>query len=117
PNALDALQHDESLRHDAETPQQAGAPTAPEPASASSAASAGNIYMQFGAFSAAQTADNLAQKLNAQIRGIETRPVHVQASSNLYRVQIGPYPSRTAAVNAALRIQQETGQPSSVALR
>lgn len=75
------------------------------------------IYLQFGAFSAPDTADTLAQKLNTQIVAVEQRNAHVQATDNLYRVQIGPYPSRTAAVNAALRIQDETGLQSSVALR
>ncbi|NYT58020.1 septal ring lytic transglycosylase RlpA family protein [Alcaligenaceae bacterium] len=96
PDALAALQHKES----------SFSPTPP----------ANQIYLQFAAFSAANTAENLAQEIGMQIKSVESRPVHVQASSELYRVRIGPYPSRTAAVNAAIRIQQETGQPSAVTL-
>ncbi|SHH23882.1 septal ring lytic transglycosylase RlpA family protein [Pollutimonas bauzanensis] len=80
-------------------------------------ASPGQIYLQFGAFSVVQTADGLAQKLNRQIAHVESRPAQVDNSSRLYRVRIGPYPSRTAAVNAALRIQEATGLQPAVALR
>lgn len=123
PNALDALQHDDGQVIATAPPALAPVPAAPSQAQAPAtpsdalAAPGGQVYLQFGAFSAQQTADSLAQKLNAQIGAVESRPAHVQASSNLYRVQIGPYPSRTAAVNAALRIQQETGQQPSMALR
>ncbi|KAA0891184.1 SPOR domain-containing protein [Pusillimonas sp. ANT_WB101] len=75
------------------------------------------LYLQFGAFSAAQSADQLASKLNAQIAQVESRNATVQAGSSLYRVRIGPYPSRTAAVNAAVRIQQATGMTSTMASR
>lgn len=77
----------------------------------------GQIYLQFGAFSAQHTADSVARKLNAQISRVEQRSAQVYPFNNLYRVQVGPYASRTEAVNAALRIQQETGQQPSVALR
>ncbi|MDS1139275.1 septal ring lytic transglycosylase RlpA family protein [Pusillimonas sp. SM2304] len=118
PDALDALQHDDGQVIAAAPPAPTASPAqAPGATSDTMAAPGGQVYLQFGAFSAQQTADSLAQKLNAQIGEVESRPAHVQASSNVYRVQIGPYPSRTAAVNAALRIQQETGQQPSMALR
>ncbi|WP_370632132.1 septal ring lytic transglycosylase RlpA family protein [Pusillimonas sp. MFBS29] len=100
PDALAALQHQEA-------PISTSAVHTPAPP-------ADQIYLQFAAFSAAGTAEDLAQELGAQIKHVETRPVHVQASSDLYRVRVGPYPSRTAAVNAAVRIEQETGQPSAL---
>lgn len=75
------------------------------------------LYLQFGAFSAVQSADQLASKLNAQIAQVESRNATVQAGSSLYRVRIGPYPSRTAAVNAAVRIQEATGMTSTMASR
>ena len=90
--------------------------TGPMPAR-SVAAADGGIYLQFGAFSASHTADSLARDLNSRIGGVESRKAHVQPTDALYRVRIGPYPSRTAAVNAALRIQEETGLQASVALR
>ncbi len=80
------------------------------------ATATGQVYLQFGAFSAASTASKLAQKLNTQISSIETRPAQVLPSGKLYRVRIGPYPSRTEAVNAALRIEHETGMNSTMAL-
>lgn len=75
------------------------------------------IFLQFGAFSGQANADSLARQLNQQIAMIEHRPVMVQPTENLYRVQIGPYASRTDAVNAALRIQQHTGTQPTLATR
>ncbi len=73
------------------------------------------IYLQFGAFSVMQTADGLAQKLNQQIGGVESRQARVNSANKLYRVQIGPYPSRTDAVNAAQRLEAATGLQPAVA--
>jgi rare lipoprotein A len=77
----------------------------------------GRVYLQFGAFSVAQTAESLASRLNQQINQVESRVALVDAANNLYRVQIGPYPSRTAAVNAAVNIRQATGMQPTIALR
>lgn len=100
-------------------------PIAPTPvASASqqagvveSAAIPGQVYLQFGAFSASNTANSLAQRLNQQIGEVESRSAQVNKSNALHKVQIGPYPSRTAAVNAALRIREVTGLQPSYALQ
>lgn len=75
------------------------------------------IYLQFGAFGAMQAADGLAQRLNQQIGQLESRSAHVDASSDLYRVRVGPYPDRTSAINAAVRIQEATGLRATVAIR
>jgi rare lipoprotein A len=75
------------------------------------------VYLQFGAFGAMQTADGLAQRLNQQISQLESRAAHVDTSADLYRVQVGPYPDRTSAINAAVRIQEATGLQPTVALR
>jgi rare lipoprotein A len=72
------------------------------------------IYLQFGAFSGAENADRLAQKINTQLAGTEGRDARIEPGDNLYRVQLGPYPDRTAAVNAAWRIRQSTGLASTV---
>lgn len=101
PDALAALQHNEGRGLAAST---------------LATTSSGQIYLQFAAFSAEHTAESLAQKINTQIQGVESRPVQVQASGQLYRVRVGPYSSRTEAVNAAMRIQQETGRQPAVAL-
>ena len=91
-------------------------PAASAPAGASTGAGAGTdrIYLQFGAFSGQENADRLAQKINTQLAGAEGRDVRIQPDGNLYRVRLGPYPDRTAAVNAAVRIQQRTGVASTV---
>ncbi len=75
------------------------------------------VFLQFGAFSGQDNAESLATQINRQITMVESRQAQVKASDNLYRVQIGPYPSRTEAVNAALRIQQQTGAQATVATR
>ncbi len=75
------------------------------------------IYLQFGAFSAASSAQGLAQRLNAQIGRVESRPAHIQEINGLHRVRIGPYPNRTEAVNAAVRIQEQTGKQATIALQ
>ncbi|RTZ43126.1 septal ring lytic transglycosylase RlpA family protein [Candidimonas sp. SYP-B2681] len=77
---------------------------------------AAHVYLQFGAFSMAETAESLASKLNRQINLVESRVALVDNANNLYRVQIGPYPSRTAAVNAAVNIRQATGMQPTIAL-
>lgn len=78
---------------------------------------ASEIFLQFGAFSGPSNAKSLARQLNRQIATVESRQAKVLASEELYRVQIGPYASRTEAVNAALRIQQQTGAQATVATR
>lgn len=83
----------------------------------SSASGETRVYLQFGAFSARQNASALAQQLNRQIAQVEYRNAEVEAHNELFRVQIGPYQSRTEAINAALRIRQETGLNPAVAVR
>lgn len=76
------------------------------------------LFLQFGAFSGHENAVALASRLNRQITQIEHRQARVEAADNLYKVQIGPYPTRTEAVNAAVRIQEHTGKnPTIVAIR
>lgn len=75
------------------------------------------IYLQFGAFGSYITADQLAGRLNRQIAQVELREVHIDSGANLHRVRLGPYPSRTAAVNAAVRIQEATGMQPVLAQR
>lgn len=102
PDALAALQHT--------TP--AFQTQYPNPASSS-----GAVYLQFGAFANRVTAEALAQRVNSALEG-NGEPAHLERTSNhLYRVQIGPFPSRTAAVNAAMNIQQNTGLEPLVAAR
>jgi rare lipoprotein A len=99
-------------RADTLEPEDGQARHAPEPI----ASGTGSVYLQFGAFRAAQSANELASKLNARIAGLESRKALVQEGGNLYKVRIGPYASRTEAVNAANRIQEQTGLDSTLAL-
>lgn len=75
------------------------------------------VYLQFGAFSSRTTAEALAERINSALDD-SRQPAHLEhTTNNLYRVQIGPYPSRGSAVNAALRIQADTGMEPLVAAR
>jgi rare lipoprotein A len=78
---------------------------------------AGGVYLQFGAFSGEENATRLAQTLNQHIGRVEARQASVQTADSLHKVQIGPYPSRTAAVNAAALIKQATGMNPTIAIR
>ena len=110
-DALNALQPQDSIGHISPSPTDSSASVV------QNESVPGQIYLQFGAFSASHTADGLVQRLNRQIRQVESRPAQVNNANALYKVQIGPYPSRTAAVNAALRIQEATGMRPALALR
>lgn len=71
------------------------------------------VFLQYGAFSVAENAAKLAGKINQSIVNIEHRRANVYFNNNIHRVHIGPYENRTHAVNAALRIQAETGLDAS----
>jgi rare lipoprotein A len=111
PNALDALQA-ATIRDDG-----ADASFAPAQDAAQSGHVPG-IYLQFGAFSAMESADKLALEINRQISQAGTTTLaQVQSIDQLHRVRIGPFPSRTAAVNASMQIQNETGLRAAIASR
>lgn len=78
---------------------------------------ASGFYLQFGAFGSAENAQALAQKLNTQIADVESQTVHVAQGGDLFRVQLGPYPDRTQAVNAAVRVYDAVGAQPTIALR
>lgn len=94
---------------------QPSSSTTPTPTVTEEAAD--GIFLQFGAFASYISADRLANQLNGDIAQVEHRDVHVDSHSDLHRVRIGPYPSRTAAVNAAVRIQEATGMRPTLAQR
>lgn len=94
---------------------QASAPQTPVPTVTES--SPDGIYLQFGAFSSYISADQLANRLTREIAHVESRSVHIDSGSALHRVRLGPYPTRTAAVNAAVRIQEATGMQPALAQR
>ena len=99
--------------------EAAPAPRAPNarPGPTLTADSSGGIYLQFGAFGSYISADRLANQLSADIEVIEGRRAQVYSGSDLHRVRVGPYPDRTSAVNAAVRIQEITGMQPTLAQR
>lgn len=75
----------------------------------------GGIFLQFGAFSSSPNAQALAQRINQQSGGMSGSAT-VQDLDNLYKVRIGPFNSRTEAVNAAYSIHESTGLTASIAI-
>ncbi|MFA5520699.1 MAG: septal ring lytic transglycosylase RlpA family protein [Castellaniella sp.] len=70
-------------------------------------------FLQFGAFSAHDNALALARRLNHELAGMDTPPAAISSTADLYRVRMGPYPSRQQALDAAARIQDSTGRRAS----
>lgn len=91
-------------------PPQHPSSSAQAPENNTSGLNAPLVFLQYGAFSAHDNAHKLVASLNQEIAHIDHRRAEVRSSTNLHRVQIGPYSSRAQAVNAALRIQSETGR-------
>lgn len=73
------------------------------------------VFLQFGAFSSLDNAQALAQRINQQSDGITTS-ASVHNRDNLYKVRIGPFNSRTEAVNAAFALQAATGLSAAIAV-
>ena len=73
------------------------------------------MYLQFGAFSEPARAQALAQRLSEQLSPDLGKTVQVdQNASNLYRVRIGPFAGRDAAVEAQSIAQGATGMTPSL---
>jgi len=89
------------------------APTAPaagEPAAALTpvVARPSGHYLQLGAFSVQENAQRFMERVQTQLGGQEAG-LGMAAANNIYRVHVGPYPSRAAALQAAERIGQLLG--------
>ena len=96
---------------------QANAPAVQTDSPSSTPLGGNGFYLQFGAFGSAENAQALAQKLNTMIAGQESGNVQVAEGSDLFRVQLGPYPDRTQAVNAAVRLYDIIGTNPAIASR
>lgn len=76
-------------------------------AGAAGSAGGGAVFLQLGAFSQPANAQALAAKVQNELAG------QAQSSTDernaLYRVRVGPYPDRAAAMNAAHDIYQRIG--------
>lgn len=89
-------------------------PLAPAaPTRTSSATGAGGVYLQLGAFSQSANAHSLVDRVNGQLAGGPSATV--EQTNNLYRVRLGPYASREAALSAAQQVSDRTGIMPSVA--
>src|SRR3954451_15796652 len=81
---------------------------APDVAVPSTGTGAGGIYVQLGAFSAAQNADDFLRKMRMDL-GWLADSIRVDRIGTLFRVHVGPYAGRTQADRDAERVQQELG--------
>jgi rare lipoprotein A len=99
------------------TPQQypAPQPLPPTAPARSEPMQGGSVYLQLGAFSQPANANALAARVNGALNDAGLPAATVERSNNLYRVRVGPYTDRNAAVNAAQPVAERTGiQPSVV---
>ncbi|WP_348946082.1 septal ring lytic transglycosylase RlpA family protein [Chitinibacter sp. FCG-7] len=78
--------------------------TAPRPIPVSD--QAGGVFVQLGAFSSAQNADNFKAHLARELDQ-DTDKLSIQTANQLYRVRLGPYASRDQALGAISRITGE----------
>ncbi|MGB3426202.1 MAG: septal ring lytic transglycosylase RlpA family protein [Castellaniella sp.] len=95
-------------------PAEPDTPLAPVPA-VSEGPQAGGIYLQFGAFSSAQNAQALAQRVNIEAAG-QAGQATVAHQPPLYKVRMGPYLSRDEAVHTAARLAESAGLNPVIAL-
>jgi len=102
--ALDALAF--SLSDEEEVAQSA----------ASSTANAHGFFLQLGAFSQPENAENLKERLLRELEWLSD-PVFIHSDGNLYRLQTGPYASREAALEVAERIRVTFGQSPTLVVR
>ncbi|QLG88786.1 septal ring lytic transglycosylase RlpA family protein [Chitinibacter bivalviorum] len=66
----------------------------------------GGVYVQLGAFSSQQNADNFKAHAARELDQ-EGSKLSIQAINKLYRVRLGPYASRDEALNAISRVTGE----------
>jgi rare lipoprotein A len=78
--------------------------TAPRPIPVSD--QAGEVYVQLGAFSSAQNADNFKAHLARELDQ-DANKLSIQSANQLFRVRLGPYANRDQALNAISRITGE----------
>ncbi len=69
---------------------------------------AGGLFVQLGAFSVAQNADEFLRKMRLDLAWL-SGSMNVYKNGKLYRVHAGPYASREEANRVAERVQKELG--------
>ena len=82
----------------------------------SSVAGAGAVYLQMGAFGDPANARSLADKLSQQATSINAQVSVDQHVNQLYRVRVGPFASREAALKAAEPLREATGIAPAISL-
>ncbi|OZI47471.1 septal ring lytic transglycosylase RlpA family lipoprotein [Bordetella genomosp. 5] len=94
----------------------AATPLSAQPvSSAPPAAQAGGIYLQLGAFSQPANAHTLVARVNGLLAAEGAPPAIVEQANNMYRVRMGPYSDRDAALSAVQRVSDRTGIMPSLA--
>ncbi|HEY0296966.1 MAG TPA: septal ring lytic transglycosylase RlpA family protein [Bordetella sp.] len=102
------LTADEAFRPVSMPLPQAPAPEPLPPAANAAPASAGAYYLQLGAFSKEANAQTLVSRINEQLGNMPQHAVAAQIAQ-LYRVRIGPYDTREAALGDAPTVNAKTG--------
>ena len=91
-------------------------PAASAPATAVETSLPPGIYLQLGAFSNADNADNLKLHMERELDWV-TEKMHILRANGLHRLQLGPYASRPAADAVAERIRSSLGYKPTVVAR
>jgi rare lipoprotein A len=96
----------------ADAPVTARAPAEPVAPAASVpspvAAESGGIFVQLGAFSAAENAETFLRKLRIELAWLADS-MRIHRGSGMYKVHAGPYATRDEAELAAERVRKELG--------
>ena len=95
----------------APVPTAAGAPNPSEPAVQPAA---GGFVVQLGAFASEPNANNFLAHVQGQLASADVAP-RVRQAGGLFRVYVGPYPSRDDARRTAERLASAFGLATSVA--
>ncbi|PWB58369.1 MAG: septal ring lytic transglycosylase RlpA family lipoprotein [Nitrosomonadales bacterium] len=79
----------------------AAAPETTPPVSGSD----GNVFLQLGAFSSRDNAENFSNRMKASL-GSMVEKLHIAGGGGMFRVRLGPYASRSEAGQVATQISQ-----------
>ncbi len=74
----------------------------------------GSVFLQLGAFSSRENAENFSSKMKLGL-GQLVEKLHIQDAGGLFRVRLGPYASRAEAGQIATRIGQAASIPAVIA--
>lgn len=80
------------------------------------AGATGGIWLQLGAFASADNAENMRNHLARQLDWLG-EPMTVRPGGGIYRVHLGPYPTRADADRIADRIRADSGFKPTVVIR